>query len=57
MSILSNIERTINVPIFPVVADGLCYGQDVCLGKCAMDRRAAMSTGAEADQLIGVIQV
>ena len=38
----------------PVFADGLRDGEDVGFREGAVQRRAAMSAGAEADQLIGI---
>jgi hypothetical protein len=52
--VFAHVERAINAPDAPVVADGLSDGQDVGLGERAAQRRAPVSAGAEADQLIQV---
>src|SRR6478735_4130867 len=41
----------------PVFADGLRGGQDVVLVELAVIRAAAVTGGAEGDQLLGVVQV
>ena len=40
-----------------IVADGLRDGQDVGLGERAVQRRAAMAAGAEADELLRIVQI
>ena len=55
--VLAHVERAVRALATPVVADGLGDGQDVGLGERAVQRRATMAAGAEADQLVRVTQV
>src|SRR5581483_1948560 len=53
--VLAEVQRAVGAPAAAVVADGLGDGQDVGLGEGAVQRRAAVAAGAEADPLVGVV--
>ena len=55
--VLAHVQRAVRAFDAPVIADGLGNGEYVGLGKAAVQRRTAVSTGAEADQLVGVAHV
>jgi len=55
--VLAHVERTIGPADFSVVADGLGDCEDVGFGERTAKWRAAMSAGAEADQLARVIGI
>jgi hypothetical protein len=57
VSVFSHIEWTVSALLPPVVADRLSNCQNVRLGKCAVQRRTAVSAGAEADELVGIMEV
>ena len=56
MRVLPHIERPVDSLLSPVVADRLGNRQDMRFGECAAQRRAAVPAGAEANQLVRVIQ-
>src|SRR3974390_1584570 len=57
MRVLPHIQRTVRSPRPPVIANCLCNREDVGFRECTLERRAAVSAGAEAHKLIGVLQV
>ncbi len=57
VSILAHIERAVDPPAAPAVADGLRNGQNMRLGKRAAQRRAAVPAGSETDQLVRISNV
>ena len=57
MCVLAHEERTAGAVRLPVVADRLGDGEDVGFGERPMQRRAAMATGAEPDQLVRIREI
>jgi len=58
VGILSHVERAVRSLPSPVVADRLGNGQDdVRFGEGAMQGRATVPAGAEANQLVRVVQI
>ena len=57
MRVLAHEERAGDALVASVVTDGLRDGEDVRLGERAAKRRAAVSAGTEADELIWAAQV
>ncbi len=55
--VFPQIEWAVGSLLSPVVADRLGNSQDVRFGKCCMQGRTPVSTGAKADQLTGIMQV
>ena len=55
--VLADDERAVRAVTAPVIANRLRDGENVRLGKCAVERRAAMTAGAEADELVCIGQV
>src|SRR5262249_10961025 len=55
--VLAHVEGTGRALSAPVIADGLSDGEDVGLRERATQRRAPVSAGAEADQLVRVTHV
>jgi hypothetical protein len=54
MRVLAHVKRAVRIVRPAVIADGLRDGQDMGLGKSSVQGRSAMSTGAEANQLVGI---
>src|SRR5580692_1485664 len=57
VSVFPHIERAVDTLFAAVFADRLGNCEDVRFVKCAAERRATMSAGAEADQLVWILQV
>ena len=57
MRVLAHVNGAVNPVSSPVVADGLGNGQDMGLGKRAVEGGPPVSTGAEADKLVGIAQI
>ena len=57
VGVFPHVEWAAGSLLSPVVADRLRNCEDVRFGERALQRRTAVSTGAEADQLIGIMQV
>ena len=55
--VLAHVQRAVDAVAAAVIANGLRDGENVRLGECAVQRRAAMPAGAEADHLIRVVQI
>src|SRR4029450_10295963 len=55
--VLAHVERPLDALAAPVVADGLRDRRDVGLGERAVERRAPVSAGAEADELGRIARV
>ncbi len=57
MRILAHEQRAIDTLVSSIFAEGLGNGEDVRLGECAVERRAAMATGAKTDELRRIVHV
>ena len=57
VGVLAHVERAVGALAAPVVADSLGDGQDMRLGERAVQRRAPVPAGAEADQLVRIFHV
>src|SRR4029450_1174171 len=57
VGVLAHVERPLDAVAAPVVADGLRDRRDVGLGEGAVERRAPVSAGAEADELGRIARV
>src|SRR4029077_761407 len=57
VSILAHIERAVDPPAPPAVADGLRNGQNMGFRERGAQRRAAVPAGSETDQLIRISNV
>src|SRR5580704_15780839 len=57
MGVFPHIERAVGSLFAPVFADRLGNREDVRFVKCASQGRAAVSAGAEADELVWILQV
>ena len=57
MRVFPHVQRAIGTLAATIVADGLGDGQDMGFGKGAVQRRAAVPAGAEADPLGGVVHI
>ena len=55
--VLAHVQRPVRTLRAPIVADSLRDGQNVGFGKRSVQRRAAMSAGAEDDQLVRIVGV
>ena len=55
--VLAHLQRAADVLAPAVIANGLRDGENMRLGERAVRRRAAMSAGAEADQLVRVAEI
>jgi hypothetical protein len=55
--VLAHEERPGEALALAVFADGLRDGEDVRFGEGAVERRTAMSAGAEADELVRIREV
>ena len=57
MCVLAQIERTVNTLAAPIVANGLGDGENVGFRERAVEGGAAVTAGAEADELVRVREV
>ena len=55
--VLADEERPVDAFAVAVLADRLRDGEDVRLGERAVERRAAVAAGAEADELLRIVEV
>ena len=57
VGVFPHVERTVGSLLSTVVADRLGDRQNVRFGECAVEGRAAVSAGAETDELVGILQI
>jgi hypothetical protein len=55
--VLPDIDRAGDALPCPVLADGLRDGENVLLGERAIEGRAAVAAGSEADALIRIVHI